>query len=233
MTFLTPPADTNDTTPAFSGDAGDVTGDTGTVTVKVYSGADLSGSLLQTLDAQTSAPGCDVDDRRVPRAMGEHLHRQADLRTRAATEHITAAARRRTSAPVRRPRIGTRREGAPNPADRHRLYDDDHRDFFHRSVQVKVDSGTVTRAADHRTLRHPNHVMDMGLPLRAGGPAWAWAARRWRRQHQPGRATPRWLVVDTTCTPAWSSPPPTTAPPTSAPPALSGGNSTSVNTTSM
>jgi hypothetical protein len=48
---LTTPADgsaTNDTTPTLSGAAGNVTGDSTTVTVKIYSGSSATGTALQT-----------------------------------------------------------------------------------------------------------------------------------------------------------------------------------------
>ena len=49
---LVAPADglrTNDTTPAFSGAAGNATGDSTTVTVKIYSGTGTGGTLVETL----------------------------------------------------------------------------------------------------------------------------------------------------------------------------------------
>jgi hypothetical protein len=48
---LTTPADgsaTNDTTPAFAGTADTATGDSSTVTIKVYSGTSTAGTLVQT-----------------------------------------------------------------------------------------------------------------------------------------------------------------------------------------
>jgi PKD repeat protein len=51
---VTAPADgtsTNDTTPQYSGAAGNLTGDSATVTVKVYAGATATGAAVQTLPA--------------------------------------------------------------------------------------------------------------------------------------------------------------------------------------
>ena len=73
MTLLTPPADTNDTTPTFSGGAGDATGDSSTVTVKVYGGTDTSGTLLQTRNATRTGATWTIDA--VARPGGGHLHR--------------------------------------------------------------------------------------------------------------------------------------------------------------
>jgi hypothetical protein len=54
---LAAPADgsfTNDTTPTFSGAAGNATGDATTVTVRIYSGTTVAGPLVQTLNATRS-----------------------------------------------------------------------------------------------------------------------------------------------------------------------------------
>jgi hypothetical protein len=55
---LTAPADgsrTNDTTPTLSGTAGNKTGDSSTVTVKIYSGTSTAGTLVQTKTATRSS----------------------------------------------------------------------------------------------------------------------------------------------------------------------------------
>jgi len=55
---LTGPANgsaTNNTKPSFSGTAGTATGDSSTITVKIYSGSNTSGSLVQTLTTTQSA----------------------------------------------------------------------------------------------------------------------------------------------------------------------------------
>ena len=57
---LTEPADgtvTSDSTPTFAGAAGAATGDSATVTVKVFAGADTTGSLVATLSATRGAGG--------------------------------------------------------------------------------------------------------------------------------------------------------------------------------
>ena len=61
VTLLTPPANTNDTTPTFSGGAGNATGDSSTVTVKVYDGTDTSGTLLQTRTATRTGATWTID----------------------------------------------------------------------------------------------------------------------------------------------------------------------------
>ena len=64
---MTAPADgsrTNDTTPTYSGAAGTATGDSASVTVKVYAGATATGSPVQTLTATRSAATWTVDARR-------------------------------------------------------------------------------------------------------------------------------------------------------------------------
>ena len=59
---------TNDATPAFSGAAGTATGDSSTVTVKIYSGSSASGAPARTLTATASggnwsvAPGSNLAD---------------------------------------------------------------------------------------------------------------------------------------------------------------------------
>jgi hypothetical protein len=61
---LDAPADdsfTNDTTPTFSGTAGNATGDSQTVTVKVYEGQTTSGTLLRTLSTTRSGTSWTVD----------------------------------------------------------------------------------------------------------------------------------------------------------------------------
>jgi Concanavalin A-like lectin/glucanases superfamily/Bacterial Ig-like domain len=61
---LAQPADgstTTDTTPTFTGAGGTAPGDAATVTVKVYSGGDVSGPLVQTLTASISAGTWSVD----------------------------------------------------------------------------------------------------------------------------------------------------------------------------
>jgi hypothetical protein len=61
---MTAPADgtyTTDTTPTFSGSAGTDAGDAALVTVKVHSGADLSGPVVETLGATPSAGTWSVD----------------------------------------------------------------------------------------------------------------------------------------------------------------------------
>jgi hypothetical protein len=55
---LDTPADgssTNDTTPALSGTAGTLAGDSATVTIRIYSGSDTSGTLVQTRSATRDA----------------------------------------------------------------------------------------------------------------------------------------------------------------------------------
>jgi hypothetical protein len=49
VTLVSPSGGTASTTPTFSGSAGTAAGDATTVTVKVYSGSDVSGSVVQTL----------------------------------------------------------------------------------------------------------------------------------------------------------------------------------------
>jgi Bacterial Ig-like domain len=61
---LAAPADggiTTDPTPAYSGTAGNAAGDSNTVTVKVYAGADTTGTLLQTLTATRSGTAWSVN----------------------------------------------------------------------------------------------------------------------------------------------------------------------------
>ncbi|MET0685559.1 MAG: Ig-like domain-containing protein, partial [Solirubrobacteraceae bacterium] len=61
---LTAPADGSrigDTTPAYAGAAGNATGDSASVTVKVYAGATATGSPVQTLTATRSAATWTVD----------------------------------------------------------------------------------------------------------------------------------------------------------------------------
>ena len=63
---LTAPADgarTNDTTPTYSGAAGNATGDSASVTVTIYAGATATGSPVQTLTADPQRRH--VDDRRL------------------------------------------------------------------------------------------------------------------------------------------------------------------------
>jgi hypothetical protein len=61
---LTQPADgsvTSDTTPVFSGAAGNAPGDSSTVTVKVYSGTSATGLPVQTVDATRSGTSWSVE----------------------------------------------------------------------------------------------------------------------------------------------------------------------------
>ena len=61
---LTAPADgarTNDTTPTYSGAAGNATGDSASVTVKIYAGAAATGSPVQTLTATRSGGTWTID----------------------------------------------------------------------------------------------------------------------------------------------------------------------------
>ena len=61
---LTAPADgssINDTTPALTGTAGTATGDSNQITVKLYQGANTSGTLLQTLTTTASSGAFNVD----------------------------------------------------------------------------------------------------------------------------------------------------------------------------
>jgi hypothetical protein len=61
---LTQPANgstTSDTTPTFTGAGGTASGDVGTVTLKVYSGTDTSGTLVQTLSGSVSGGSWSVD----------------------------------------------------------------------------------------------------------------------------------------------------------------------------
>ncbi|MFM2183471.1 MAG: hypothetical protein RJB61_1765, partial [Actinomycetota bacterium] len=53
ITITSPVAATNDTTPVISGVAGRVAGDSATVTVRVYAGADTTGSEIQTAKTTT------------------------------------------------------------------------------------------------------------------------------------------------------------------------------------
>src|SRR5206468_3623689 len=52
---------TSDTTPTFSGAGGTAAGDGSSVTVKVYSGPDTNGTLVQTLTATLSGGSYSVD----------------------------------------------------------------------------------------------------------------------------------------------------------------------------
>ncbi len=61
LTMTTPPANTNDTTPTFSGAAGNATGDSTGVTVRVYSGSDTNGTLVQTRTATRSGTAWTID----------------------------------------------------------------------------------------------------------------------------------------------------------------------------
>lgn len=56
-----PAAVTNDVTPTFAGGAGTAAGDSSTVTVKVYAGADTSGSPLETLSTPASGSSWSVN----------------------------------------------------------------------------------------------------------------------------------------------------------------------------
>ena len=61
---LTAPADsarTNDTTPTYSGAAGNATGDSASVTVTIYAGATATGSPVQTLIATRSGGTWTID----------------------------------------------------------------------------------------------------------------------------------------------------------------------------
>jgi large repetitive protein len=63
VTLTTPTngATTSDTTPTFSGAGGTAAGDASSVTVKVYSGADTNGTLVQTLTANLSGGSYSID----------------------------------------------------------------------------------------------------------------------------------------------------------------------------
>jgi hypothetical protein len=63
VTLVNPPngSSTGDTTPTYSGAAGNAPGDSATVTVKVYAGPDTSGTLVDTLSATRSASSYSVD----------------------------------------------------------------------------------------------------------------------------------------------------------------------------
>ena len=63
VTLVTPAASaqTNDTTPTYSGAAGNITGDSTTVVVKIYSGSSVSGSPVQTLSPTRSGTSWTID----------------------------------------------------------------------------------------------------------------------------------------------------------------------------
>ena len=76
---LTAPADgtrTNDTTPTYNGAAGNLTGDSASVTVNIYSGS--VGDGLAGADARRHAQRRNVDDRRLAGARGRHVHGAGD-----------------------------------------------------------------------------------------------------------------------------------------------------------
>ncbi|MGH3372624.1 MAG: Ig-like domain-containing protein, partial [Nocardioidaceae bacterium] len=78
LVTLTTPADgssTQDTTPTFAGTGGTANGDSTTVTVKVYAGADTSGTLVQTLTTTRGGGGAYSVDASPALALGTYTAR--------------------------------------------------------------------------------------------------------------------------------------------------------------
>ena len=81
VSLLTPANNSfiSDTTPAFSGVAGILTGDSASVTVKIYSGSDTTGALVQTLNTTRGAGGAySVDAAALAEGMYTAQSTQAD-----------------------------------------------------------------------------------------------------------------------------------------------------------
>jgi len=88
---LTTPADgsaTNDTTPRLSGAAGNATGDSTTVTVRLYSGSAATGSPLQTLTPTRSGASWSTD----AAALGEGTYTVQAMQTDSASNTGTSSA---------------------------------------------------------------------------------------------------------------------------------------------
>ena len=199
---LTAPADgsrTSDTTPAYSGAAGNAAGDSASVTVKVYSGTGTGGTLVQTRTATRSGGTWTVDG---SPALGEGTYTAQASQADDAGNTGTSAARTftvDTTAPA---------VAIAAPADGARIND--------ATPDITGSGGTGAGDAGTVTLRLYAGATPTGSPLQTGTPAvgggggWSFTATTLAEgtytvqatqtdtAGNSGTSTARTFVVDTT-----------------------------------
>ena len=123
---------TSDTTPSFWGTAGTALGDSSTVTVKVYSGPDTSGPLVETLTATVDASGAWAVDATTPLPFGAYT---------AQASQSDGAGTSARAAPTR----SVVQDGPPGRRRRRRR----------RPIPVLVGAGDITSCGTSARTRRP------------------------------------------------------------------------------